>query len=202
MVEAFQIGGLEVLQKGGFFMYVILVESVIGLYFFLERLVYYYFFLKRCRIGMSRIKGVEDLDKVKHSNHTIEALKSAVKEGRVNSRLIQLIAEKDLQDAERGLTTLSVIAQSAPLFGLLGTITGLVSVFSTIESLGGQVTPSDLAGGIWEALLTTVFGLVVGIPTLIAHNYFVSRLTHYERDLFITVGRLVDDFRKKKFEIV
>lgn len=191
----------EVLQKGGFFIWVILFESVVGVYFILERVVFFYFFLRNCRRGMNRINTGEDLAEIRYSNRTIEALKNAYKERRVNSELIQLTAQRDLQEAERGLTTLSVIAQTAPLFGLLGTITGLVRVFTTIESLGGQVTPSDLAGGIWEALLTTVAGLVVGIPVLIAHNYFVSRLSHYERDLFITITRLVDKFRREGMEV-
>ncbi len=192
----------EILEKGGFFIWVILFESVVGVYFVLERTVYFYFFLRRCRSGMNRMKSGEDLLNVRYSNRTIEALKSAYNDRRINAGLIQLTAERDLQDAERGLTTLSVIAQTAPLFGLLGTITGLVRVFTTIESLGGQVTPADLAGGIWEALLTTVAGLVVGIPVLIAHNYFSSRLTHYERDLFIAISRLVDEFRKEGIEVI
>lgn len=192
----------EILAKGGFFIWVILFESIVGVYFILERLVFFAFFLRNCRRGMNRIVEPEDLLSVRFENNTIEALKNAYKEKRVNTELIRLTAERDLQVAERGLTTLSVIAQTAPLFGLLGTITGLVRVFTTIESLGGQVSPADLAGGIWEALLTTVAGLVVGIPTLIAHNYFASRLTHYERDLFITIGRLIDGFRKKGFEVI
>jgi len=192
----------DVLAKGGFFIWVILFEAVVGLYFILERTIYFSIFLRYCRRGMATIKSTEDIGKIRFRNRTIEILMKAAEEKRANRELIELTAEKDLQDAERGLTTLSVIAQTAPLFGLLGTITGLIRVFITIQSLGESVSPSDLAGGIWEALLTTAAGLIVGIPTLIVYNYFVSRLVHYERDIFITISRLIDDFRRKGYEVI
>src|SRR4030042_6039817 len=155
-----------ILEKGGFFIWIILLEAVIGLYFIMERGVYFSFFLNSCKKGMEKIKLPRDLEGIKHRNLTVDALENALKEKRVNTEVIQLTAEKDLQDAERGLTTLSVIAQTAPLFGLLGTITGLIRVFITVEALGERLSPSDLAGGIWEALLTTAAGLIVGIPVL------------------------------------
>lgn len=191
-----------ILEKGGFFIWIILLEAVIGLYFIMERGVYFCFFLNFCKKGLEKIKLPRDLEGSKYRNLTVDALKNALKEKRVNTEVIQLTVEKDLQEAERGLTTLSVIAQTAPLFGLLGTITGLIRVFITVETLGERLSPSDLAGGIWEALLTTAAGLIVGIPVLIAHNYFISRLVHYERSLFITISRLVDEFRKEGFEVI
>ena len=80
---------------------------------------------------------------------------------------------------ERNLNFLSTIAHITPLIGLLGTVVGLVKCFKVIESKAvsvGMVNPSDLAGGIWEALLTTVAGLCVAIPSYIAYNYFVHRV--------------------------
>ncbi|MBI4567715.1 MAG: MotA/TolQ/ExbB proton channel family protein, partial [Planctomycetes bacterium] len=81
---------------------------------------------------------------------------------------------------ERGLSALTVFAAVAPLLGLLGTVTGLVRAFQVIQAKAvgaNPVSPADLAGGVWEALITTVAGLVVAIPTILAYNYFVSRLT-------------------------
>ena len=80
---------------------------------------------------------------------------------------------------ERNLTTLATIAHISPLLGLLGTVTGMVRCFYTIQVKATSftpVSPGDLAGGIWEALLTTVFGLIVAIPTFVAYNYLVSRI--------------------------
>jgi biopolymer transport protein ExbB len=67
---------------------------------------------------------------------------------------------------EKRLHWLSMIGSLAPMMGLLGTVWGLVEAFHQIELLGGQIQPGDLASGIWKALLTTVFGLVVALPTL------------------------------------
>jgi len=80
---------------------------------------------------------------------------------------------------EKNLNFLSTIAHVSPLLGLLGTVVGLVKCFYVIEqktSSVGLVNPSDLAGGIWEALLTTAGGLCVAIPTYIMYNYFVHKV--------------------------
>lgn len=81
-----------------------------------------------------------------------------------------------LLDMERGLKPLSSIAQVCPLLGLLGTVCGLVVAFHSIEQAGGQVQVGDMAGGIWGALLTTVCGLIVGIPTLLSYQYFQAKV--------------------------
>ncbi len=84
---------------------------------------------------------------------------------------IETVARKDLQDLETGLGTMATLAAVAPLLGFLGTVTGMVRAFMQIQNLGGAVNASVLAGGIWEALITTVAGLVVGIPALLVYNY-------------------------------
>ena len=71
------------------------------------------------------------------------------------------------------------MAGVAPMLGFLGTVTGMIQTFYTIQLMGGNLSPSDLAGGIWEAMLTTAFGLIVGIPALGFYNYFVSRVTRF-----------------------
>ncbi|NLE64566.1 MAG: MotA/TolQ/ExbB proton channel family protein [Elusimicrobia bacterium] len=80
---------------------------------------------------------------------------------------------------EKRLPALGTIGNIAPLLGLLGTVTGMTASFHTIQvraAAMNPVTPGDIAGGIWEALLTTVAGLVVAIPTFVAYNYFISRV--------------------------
>ena len=68
---------------------------------------------------------------------------------------------------ERGFRTISILGHTAPLLGLLGTIIGMIKAFMVIESAGGQVNAQVLAGGIWEAMLTTGAGLAVAIPVLL-----------------------------------
>jgi biopolymer transport protein ExbB len=77
---------------------------------------------------------------------------------------------------EHRLGLLASVAGIAPLLGFLGTVTGMISAFRTIQELSGAANPSDLAGGIWEALITTAFGLIVGILAYGMYNYYVTRV--------------------------
>ncbi|WP_245627021.1 MotA/TolQ/ExbB proton channel family protein [Gynuella sunshinyii] len=85
---------------------------------------------------------------------------------------IQRVAAEQLQSLRAMLKPLELIAALSPLLGLLGTVLGMITAFQQLESLGSQVDPSALSGGIWQALLTTAVGLIVAIPALIAHNWF------------------------------
>ncbi|MDI6765717.1 MAG: MotA/TolQ/ExbB proton channel family protein [Bacteroidota bacterium] len=83
---------------------------------------------------------------------------------------------EEMTHLERHLGILATIAGIAPMLGFLGTVTGLVGAFQSVASAAGQPSPADLADGIWEALITTVFGLSVGIPVAMAYNYLVNKV--------------------------
>jgi biopolymer transport protein ExbB len=85
-------------------------------------------------------------------------------------------ASVQLTHLERRLHWLAIIGSLAPMLGLLGTVAGLVEAFHQIEMLGGQIQPGDLASGIWAALLTTVFGLVIALPTLAVYHVLENRV--------------------------
>ncbi len=92
-------------------------------------------------------------------------------------------AHEEMPAVDQHLRWLSTLAQVSTLLGLLGTVTGLVRAFQVIQakSTGGNpVSPGDLAGGVWEALITTVAGLSVAIPTILAYNYFAARVTEVQ----------------------
>lgn len=85
----------------------------------------------------------------------------------------------EIPKLERRLNALATIAHISPLLGLLGTVTGMTASFHTIQVRAASlnpVTPGDLAGGIGEALLTTVAGLIVAIPAYVAYNFFVNKI--------------------------
>ena len=87
------------------------------------------------------------------------------------------VANLELQRLEKHLGTLSFIAQVSPLFGLLGTVVGMVDLFMDLQNAGqGDLAIGDLASGIWKALLTTAAGLTVAVPALAAHTYLTSRV--------------------------
>ena len=93
---------------------------------------------------------------------------------------------------ERYLGILATVAAVAPLIGFLGTVTGMIKAFIKIESLGGNVNAEVLAGGIWEAMVTTAEGLAVGIPALILYNYFVDKIQKFVFDIESNSTELLD----------
>lgn len=84
---------------------------------------------------------------------------------------------------------LALISNVAPMIGLLGTVSGMVTAFNTIATSGGQASPAELANGISQALLTTMFGLIVAIPTTAAFAYLRNNLVRS----VIEVGAIVED---------
>ena len=89
--------------------------------------------------------------------------------------MIEDYGRQEVPSLERYLTTLGTIASISPLLGLLGTVVGLLRVFEAIAQEGGVPNPAILSGGIHNALITTVAGLCVAIPSLVAYNYFTRR---------------------------
>lgn len=92
-------------------------------------------------------------------------------------------ARADLGAARRGLRALELISTIAPLLGLLGTVLGMIAAFQTLQEAGARADPSALAGGIWEALLTTAAGMAVAIPAGIALSWFESITDRLQDDM-------------------
>ena len=87
-------------------------------------------------------------------------------------KILRRAGSRELEESEKRLKTLSVISNIATLLGLLGTVTGMIQTFIQIEASGGSADVTVLAGGIWEALLTTAAGLSVAIPAIVFYHYF------------------------------
>ena len=104
---------------------------------------------------------------------------------------IEQAAAQVIHDIERYLSTLGTIAAITPLLGLLGTVVGMIRVFSEIM-LQGTGNANALAGGISEALITTAAGLTVAIPTYIAHRFFMRRVESLVLNLELGSIKLVD----------
>ncbi len=86
------------------------------------------------------------------------------------------IGAREIRFLERFLPSLFLISNVAPLLGLFGTVTGMIKAFQTIQNLGGKVDASVLAGGIWEAMMTTALGLGVAIPAMVLHNFLQGKV--------------------------
>jgi biopolymer transport protein ExbB len=96
---------------------------------------------------------------------------------------IERVARGLLAEARRGLRALELISTIAPLLGLLGTVLGMIGAFQILQAAGARADPSDLAGGIWEALLTTAAGMAVAIPAGIALTWFESVIDRVTGDM-------------------
>lgn len=106
-----------------------------------------------------------------------------VKEG--SERVLKAIENTgtiELAFLERGLITMATIISVAPMFGFLGTVSGMIHAFGTIEKMG-EVSPQAVAGGIKEALITTAAGLTIALPIQVFHNYFVTRVDRLILDM-------------------
>lgn len=186
---------IEFLAKGGVLVPPILACSVLALAIFLERMI---------RFGRMRSRGAGLAEKVVRmlkSGDVSEAHKTAVASnspmGRVLARAIEFrnndretletvithATDEEVRDLSTYLQALATIGNIAPLLGLLGTVMGMIKAFMVIQQMGGKVNAAVLAGGIWEAMLTTALGLAVALPTMVAHSYLISRVDKYESRL-------------------
>lgn len=182
------------LAKGGIIMYPLLLCSIIGLTIIVEKL----FSLRRNKILIPEIISVVDninsLQDIQLATNICKKnkgpLASIILTGLENQdqnmeEIKELINDEGRQQVrvlERGLPILETVASISPLLGLLGTVLGMIKVFTVISTKGtGQA--SLLAGGISEALITTATGLVIGIPLLVAFNYFTDRSENYILDI-------------------
>lgn len=188
----------DMVVKGGPIMYPIILCSIIALAIVIER-VYH---LHRARIDTKKFMD-EIADKLKR-NKIVEAIEMCentpgpiahilragiLKHDRPKEEIKEAIEEAGLHEVprlEKNLPALSTITYIAPLLGLLGTVTGMVRCFQIIQEKSTSlhaVSPGDLAGGIWEALITTVAGLCVAIPAYVAYQYLVNKVDGFILDM-------------------
>ncbi|RKY88262.1 MotA/TolQ/ExbB proton channel family protein [candidate division KSB1 bacterium] len=111
---------------------------------------------------------------------------------------IESAGREEIYYLERRLSILATIAGAAPLLGFLGTVTGMIRAFMQIQSLGGNVNAAVLAGGIWEALITTAAGLIVGIPTYIFYNYLFTKVQRFVHEIEHVSNELIDLLYEEK----
>ncbi len=107
-----------------------------------------------------------------------------------------LTGNAEMKRLSRNLHLIELISRTAPLVGLLGTVLGMVNAFQNVADSGGAADPAMLAGGIWEALLTTAAGLSVGIPAMITHHLLEEKalsisfsMKHYANEAVRHLGK-------------
>lgn len=195
---------LEMFMKGGVVMYPILLCSMVGAYIAIERILV----LRKAQLDvgqfMMKVRSIFQRGDVtavltfcsQKDAPIANIIRRGIMKHDQGDEKVRLAVEDagrvEVYNLEKRTSVLASIAGIAPMLGFLGTVTGMVSAFQKIESLGGNVNPSDLAGGIWEALVTTVFGLVVGIAALALYNYFVTRVARFVHEMEVTTTEFLD----------
>lgn len=189
------ISFFEIILQGGFLMIPIFILSLLAIYVIAERW---------------KVVNNSQLDSLKFLDTVEDMLKSSTPKQaiayceEVDKPLSRILAQgikrlgrslNDIEDAiknagkreiyslEKKMDWLATIAGVAPLVGFLGTVTGMIQAFMQIQSLEGNVNPSVLAGGIWEALITTASGLAVGILAYGFYNLLTGKINRMVFDL-------------------
>ncbi len=190
--------------KGGFIMIPIVLLSLVTIYIFVERLLVLRDAARQDNTFMQRIKDyihagdVESALNLCKKNPTPVARlieKGITRLGRpMNDVLVAIenVGNIEVAKLERRFTWIATTAGGAPMLGFLGTVTGMVSAFYSMAAAGEAADITTLSSGIYEALVTTVAGLVVGIIALFAYNYLVSRVNTVVNQLEASTMEFMD----------
>ncbi|MBQ9817451.1 MAG: MotA/TolQ/ExbB proton channel family protein [Proteobacteria bacterium] len=203
----FFTSALDFLAKGGVLMIFIFLCSIAAIVFFIERLIA----LNTARRQIAQLSkplreaiessqyeramtlcdshpcalGALAQTALKHQQRTREGIQEAVSDE----------AKIQFSKLERFIPAIGIIASISPLLGLLGTVTGMIQVFSKLAdeyAAGAHANPGMLAGGIWEALLTTAAGLCVAIPAFLLHRFLSSKLDRLWLELESESTQIID----------
>jgi len=181
---------------GGPIMIILAIMLVIAIYMFIERLVTLKQALEEDKSFMNRIRDyihdgkIEAAQKLcKDTNNPISRMieKGISRLGRPMSDVlvaIENIGSLEVANLEKGLVIMASIAGGAPMLGFLGTVTGMVTTFYNLSlNNTGMIQLSDLSVGMYQAMVTTIAGLIVGIIAYFGYNYLVSRIDSVVRRL-------------------
>jgi len=178
----------EMATKGGWIMIVLLILSFIAIYLFGKKL---WIITKASKIDRYFMNDIQDLlkeGKVQGAMDLCAKFESPVArmtekglahrdKGRAEVQAaMENVGNAEIANIEKGLSGLASIAGGAPMLGFLGTVTGMVKAFFNMANSGNNVDITQLSGGIYEAMVTTVGGLIVGIIAYFAYNYLVGRV--------------------------
>lgn len=210
-VDSLSVGGgqesltvFSLLIKGGYMMIPIFLLSIVAIYIFVERMM---------TINRASKTPVGFMDKIRQmvAGGDISAAKlicaqsdtpigKMIEKGiaRIGSPLksievsIENVGKIEIYKLEKNLSLLATISGAAPMIGFLGTVTGMIRAFISIAQEEGAVSPKLLSSGIYEAMITTAAGLVVGIVAYLGYNYLVTRVQKIVHNMEFTSVDFID----------
>ena len=187
------LNNLDLIAKGGPVMFILLGFSIFAFAIIFIKLIQFF------SAALSRTDKIEEILSRLNGSNSKKLLVEIQKIKNPIARIIEVVIitksdrrfDKESREAEISriisieirilenyLGGLEVIANISPLLGLFGTVLGMIKAFLNLEKAGSQIDPALLAGGIWEALLTTAFGLAIAIPALAAYHLFENKISN------------------------
>lgn len=183
-----QLDYIELVLKGGIIMIPIAILLIIGLYLTIERWLTIRKARKLDSHFMANIKDMVSSGNIAGAKNLCQRTSTPIARmlekgiSRIGKPMknievaIENVGKLEIYKLEKGLPTLATIAGAAPMIGFLGTVTGMITAFFDMAKSGNNVEIDTLAGGIYEALVTTVAGLIVGIIAYIAYNLLTAAI--------------------------
>ena len=209
-IDKIHIELFDKFQQGGVVMWPLFLLSLVTLIVFIERILFFH---------RNQIRSKEFLTGIENSltkGRLIEALtvcqetpgpaSAMVKAGLLMFRSsdaeiresVREAADVEIGPLNRRVGVLATIAQVAPIFGLLGTIIGLIDTFSQYEEMGVYVNAGHLAGGMWQALISTAMGLALAATAIMAHHYLLGRIRSIVQEMEWLGQELISSFTNIK----
>ncbi|MFC6999998.1 MotA/TolQ/ExbB proton channel family protein [Rufibacter roseus] len=195
---------LDLAMNGGWAMIPLVLLSLVAIYIFVER----YLTIKKASQNpagfVQRLKSLVlagDVQGAKmlcaQTNSPISRMleKGISKIGQPLNNIeasIENVGKIEIANLEKNLSGLATVAGAAPMLGFLGTVTGMIGAFIAIAQAEGSVSPQLLSGGIYEAMVTTATGLIIGLPAYVGYNFLVSKIDSIVHDMEYSSIEFID----------
>jgi len=202
---------IEMFKLGGPFMWVLLAFSVATIAIVIERCIYLAW--HNCKVAPLRNKIMDYLQQGKkeeaekflasctHKQTVASVFLALLQNAKYGESRMERAAESEAQERlrrmENGFNYLTALSSLAPLAGFLGTVSGMIGAFKSIAE-ATDVNAQLVAGGIYEALITTVFGLIIAIVALVAYNLLIQKIDKFAAETSKAINDLVPELIEAK----
>lgn len=203
------IGLLDLLLKGGYMMIPLYLLFILAIFIFIQKLITLNKAAKTPSHLMDQVKVLVQSGQIEKAKllcageNTPVAIMIAKGIERIGSPLknievsIENVGKIELYKLEKNLGLLATVSGAAPMIGFLGTVTGMIQAFISIAQEEGNVSPKLLSMGIYEAMITTAAGLVVGIIAYLGYNYLVTQVSKLVHNMEYTTIEFIDLLQDK-----
>lgn len=201
---------LDLLVKGGYMMIPLYALFVLAIFIFVERMITLKKAAKTPQAMVDQVKMMVQSGNIQQARMICQGedtpVANMIAKGldRIGSPLknievaIENVGKIEIYKLEKNLSLMATISGAAPMIGFLGTVAGMIRAFIGVAQEEGMVSPKLLSTGIYEAMVTTAAGLVVGIMAYLAYNYLVTRVSKLIHSMEYTSIEFIDLLQEKK----